>query len=503
MNRLALATALLTTLGTAYAQTAPFDPATRGHASDWRIGVVIDTVTESNANGGTTSLILDKPHGTIDTFGGPVPLETFEDVGHPSEVPVFNTNVIQPLFAALGLQSFDLHLASMTSGNSLMPIYWVGNHFELRVDNIQSWMTLFYTRKNTNAGQILGYYPAQFMMPSPMQGNVLFQQGTIDFDSNSGNTPPINLPATPQILALDMHMGTMEDTGGAFQSGVIETTNALWFTLTPASALSIKNTIMNSGMTSQWSLGQNMLDRQPEITGATIFKVTWLPNQAPILTVEDDYISLGLDQNANIDALAVGNTSAPPTGDYLKPDGNYYVFSLDGSLYAPSQFMCIATVDGTREKSALHDPNGVTLDATLGIGSDDIGGLCADDPETATQLSNSRILPVWYNDHTVRKLGFSASRLVTVPGAPFLGGVSGWASPTPIAQNREVYLQIRNWPNGGTIGNLYLGTRLAYKDGFGFAFPTNLVPAGSYECRVVQKLEGKVKEVSFWGSIRF
>ncbi|MCK5942701.1 MAG: hypothetical protein KAI24_12065 [Planctomycetes bacterium] len=200
------------------------------------------------------------------------------------------------------------------------------------------------------------------------------------------------------------------------------------------------------------------------LSGATVFATTWLPTTGTWSPITVAYTAgdFGLDPAEDLDALALDLAQG------------FALFSTDPLLPSPAgpRDPILFCLPGTGANSVYRLPNGspISTEVTLGLGPDDVDGICSLDPGSAAQPSPIN-LPM----------------MLGTPGPPVLPGlanqVQASASRTfdPISNQEFCETWMTGWPPPGNPQLSLAVSAAALNNAFGgyVVLDVHVRPAGS------------------------
>lgn len=167
--------------------------------------------------------------------------------GVTAGVPDYSTKAITQFLEQRAVFGVEIAIDAMSTGNDLLPVVYVppsvggpvGGEFRVVVPNPSSaWATISLVRKSAEAGtggaDILGYYFENPAFPGQLRNDVRYEAVRADYLAGGFD------PEGSDIAALDYAMGQILASQGRRDPGVIESVDRLYFSLTPASALSLQ-----------------------------------------------------------------------------------------------------------------------------------------------------------------------------------------------------------------------------------------------------------------------
>ncbi|MCA8953993.1 MAG: hypothetical protein KDE27_31070 [Planctomycetes bacterium] len=300
-----------------------------------------------------------------------------------------------------------------TSGQfEILPEYreqmdsWVGLFFsyEPGTDNPTDWLGSRAANSESTGAEIIGHYPMQGAASDMLISEQFLLEQTIDeFNFTTG----IPLPAVPNIVAMDFAMARFAEGAGTNDPG-INLDEDIWFTLTDRSAASLGVAAV---------LGPNNVVQH--ITGATVFHGHLNGNSWDI-TVAEDWSTLGLNSEYDVDMVMVGPTSI--AAELVAGDPDYEAIGSDeltlfyslatnaGPTLTGEVFGVVLGEDSVgRKQGPVRGPNSATI--TSNAGTPEVTAGCGKDPEI---LIPGLVPPGVTEGFAVRipgidsKLGFSA-----------------------------------------------------------------------------------------------
>jgi len=169
-----------------------------------------------------------------------------------------------------------------------------------------------------------------------------------------------------------------------------------------------------------------------QLSGATVFSTTWLPTPGvwgPV-TVAYTAADFGIDPSEDLDALAL---------DLIR---GFALFSVDPLLPGPAgpRDPILFCLPGSGTNSVYRLPTGspISTEVTLGLGPDDVDGICSLDPGSVLQPS-----PI------------NLQMMVGTPGQPVLGGLPNQVQASasryldPISGQEFAETWMTGWPPPG------------------------------------------------------
>ena len=422
---------------------------TRGMLSALELGMIFNTTANS------THTIVRKREGL------PARLDDFVGTGVDGTPSFVYSELSQ------SLDGFAPDLDALTTANDHMPIVRDTNGtFPIWQGSVHDWAALFIAV----GGTVVGYY---FDNPAfPTQYRNGFYTELLPGDYVAGTFTALN--STMPIVAMDSAMGVIE-TNRAIEPGIVEHLDAVYFSLTSASAASL------------WATGFLNFP-QPHFDGATIFKTEFdlTTGKAKKATVFKRGSDLGLTANDDIDALAIGdaqpmtipaNAPQPPTTfRNLDQNSQFIVFStVNLSAAAPEELMVCGMTSGVWHTGPLRTSGGNPLVGPAGTVLGSVSAICSKDPHSGN-LAASFGIPI--DDSGLdQRMGLSlharAAADATAGNDKFrlTGVLSGWGDGTPHLQQCVLVVAWYGNP-GGTLYQLPL--RPATADVYSFAINIEL-----------------------------
>jgi hypothetical protein len=381
---------------------------------------------------------------------------------------------VPKVMAALPQGTPTLAIDAMSSGNDALPLVYHTATQQFRIsqmNNAGSWAVLHLAIDDTSSPgsavrTVMGYYFNNPSFPAQLRNGIYHELVPTDFDGAPGN-----------IVAMDSAMGMLEDNRGHLDATSDPVKNKIYFSLTPLSA-----SVLWASLPSPLQHVTDPLYQPPgnTYTGATIFVASFdtLGNCTAVRVCED-YETLGLREDADVDALGVAaaQTLFETNTQPLQPISLQFVFSTAVPVNGEELLVAADLSNGTqgvRQTAPLRGNNGD--DITGGVGSLDrpVRAICSRDPENTNHGGSAYGEPEDHEttgtNHMSLSLGLARANSANGGDAFHLSGVvSGWGSGTP--QNSLVYLgvQIVGGPLDGWTDYVSMGTRPADRDYFTFA----------------------------------
>jgi hypothetical protein len=462
MNSRLLPIPMLTFVAAAAAQVTSYSLPTRGVMSAYPVGMIMSSQTD----------IQKKQAGLPISFTATTQVA---QVAHYS-VP----EIMQRLTGAS-----TIAIDAMSSGNDALPLvfhtatqaFWVGNA------TAPGWAVLHLAIDDPSglgngAQTVMGYYFANPAFPSQLRSGIYHELIPRDFPAGAGD-----------IVAMDAAMGMLEDNLGRLEAMDEPVKNKVYFSLTPDSA----NALWLS-LASPLQHASNPLYQPPgsTYTGATIFVAEFdSQGQCTTVLVCEDYETLGLPYDADVDALAVATSQAitEPETEELDASKLQFVFSTALPI-AGEELRVAADVGNGAQSVRIQRPlRGNNGDRIVG-GGGSIGGavrsICSQDPENVEygcSAYGEPENPLNGIETYDMSLSIALARHVSASGGDafgLVGVVSGWGTSTP--QDSLVYLgvQLVGGPLNGWSDYLFMGTRLASQDEYVFAKNSDAPWLGSW-----------------------
>lgn len=365
--------------------------------------------------------------------GLPAKLYDFDGLGR-ARVPEYTAAAIESWVALHYGVVPPLQIDGMSTGNDLLPLVFdaAQQTFQIQQDAAPAldWAAIFLALQadgSNDGADVVGYYFANPGFPQVLRNTFYPEILRDEYETGSVPSPAVS---GADVAALDAGMGIIESNDGMREPGVIERFHELYFSLTPASASALGAVI-----------GANT---PVPCDGATIFRATYNLATGDVWGV-DVFLrgnQLGLEEGADVDALAVGYSLSPPPSVlpplYPVATGSTGVRVLFSTVSGTEQLLMYATPNGAPGINGpvvrpLRNDGGNPILGVIGTLTGNVKGVCTKDPETGARAASFGIPS---RDILAPDLGLSLHARTGSPDATMsgydtfvlTGVVSGWGS---------------------------------------------------------------------------
>lgn len=322
----------------------------------------------------SAGMVFENSLGTVVLKGPGLPagLDLIQS-GITAGVPDYSTKAIARYLQAVTGMDVDIEIDAMSTGNDLLPVVYVptgGGEFRVAVPTPGSaWATLSLVRKvpgQSHGGDILGYYFENPGFPGQLRNDVRYEAVRADYIVEGFD------PGGADIAALDYAMGQILASQGRQDVGVIESVDAMYFSVTPACAQALD------------ALAWFPLP----VDAATIFRAAY-DSSGEVYELEIECRPPGPEE-LDVDALGVAFLSAPaqptlPGSVQLEPGSTMYLLSFAQGSHGNEELVVLAAPETSIGQDPmvmkpLRWPGGAPL-----IGTESIPGMvtaiCTRDPD--------------------------------------------------------------------------------------------------------------------------
>jgi len=423
----------------------------------------------------TRKSIVRKPAGI------PAALSTYAGSGSTAVPEYTDTAINTWLNAQPGVSGVEAEMDAVSSGNGFAPLVgyagtsapvpvnarvnpaaaaqsWAGIYVSFAAGSLagpfeesQLYNAYIHGLGASGGSEVLGYVLDGSRTNARLVGEVFLEHSNASGDFLSGGSVPAS--PTMDMVAMDAAIADVVNGGGVLQPSIAEVTNKLYFSITPACAIS-------------WNQSpalRSALNGGKFVSASTIFVATFSNGAVDDIEVHLSHEEVAGENApyANLDALSVVNYHPSGTATPL-----YCIVSFEGGGMGAQIQALFPYGQGPSERRPLQTIFGVSLDLIFAVATGDIDALCVRDPEGATNIPLTHADA--YDDYvTTERMGLSVARPpagFTTPGGnppiPLECTVSGWGTGGSTAPT-FVFLvaQSAGWvpvgptlPNGGWIG---------------------------------------------------